>query len=163
MIYLILLNTTIFFPFPHFFTLVVSYFYMMKDRVTLFPPETIVAKFVHLMMFICNLFIHLYSDRPQDSPFHFRILALKTLTFCASLINQQIHQSIWLNICFVVLEIAMYIRDKGVRSYTFFFSGAPCLFFTNYRRLKFSTSKCLSWRDFVQWYATRPIFPLEIF
>ena len=56
MIYLILLNITIFSCIPIFFILVLSYFCPMKARAILFLPETIVANLLHLMMFICNVF-----------------------------------------------------------------------------------------------------------
>ena len=62
----------LFFSYFHFFTLVFSYFYLTKGRAILLSPETTVSNFVYLMIFICNVFTHLYSEMSQDSPFHLK-------------------------------------------------------------------------------------------
>ena len=42
----------------------------MKGRTTVFPPETIVILNLHLMFFICEIFIDLYIYSSKDSPSH---------------------------------------------------------------------------------------------
>ena len=106
MIYLILLNIIIFSRIPIFSISCLTIFYLMKGLTTLFSPETTDVNFVHLMIFICNVFIHLYSEVSQDLPFHlkfynWRHLIFSCATFCSphqptlSFCNQNIHQPIW--------------------------------------------------------------------
>ena len=124
-----MLNTTIFSRYPHFFTLTFNYFYLMKGRATLFPSEKTVKNFVHLIVFICNVFTHFFSEMSKVRPFH---LNLKTLNFflCSSLhltqnfCNQCVYQSIGLTTHFVGFEISPYFREKYVLWYRFFFCRA---------------------------------------
>ena len=44
----------------------------MNGRATLFPLEATVANFVYLMIFFYNVFTHVSSEMPQDTPFHLK-------------------------------------------------------------------------------------------
>ena len=74
------------FPYSSFFTLLLNNFYLMKDHATMFSPEETVEDFVYLMIFICNVFTHLYSEMSQDPLFHLKLR--HSISSCTPLINQ---------------------------------------------------------------------------
>ena len=76
-----------FFLYPFFFTLVLNNFCLMKGYATLFPPKETVVN-LHLMMFICSVFMYLYSEITRPT-FSFKILMLKTISFSAPLYSPQ--------------------------------------------------------------------------